>query len=104
MPSIPELTHSSSLIFSGKVVERGISTVPAMTPNDRLLTGKQSLPGGVGEWDEKCVATPLMGNAAMTGLRTVLDHAIDVRNGGHRDGFSARRQEPTQSLVDQHLH
>jgi hypothetical protein len=37
MPSIPELTRSSSFIFSGTVVEHGRSTVPAVPPNDKLV-------------------------------------------------------------------
>jgi hypothetical protein len=37
MPSIPELARSASLIFSGTVIERGTSTVPAVPPNEKLV-------------------------------------------------------------------
>ncbi|KIP17801.1 hypothetical protein KY49_3609 [Burkholderia sp. MSHR3999] len=37
MPSVPDLTRSSSLIFSGTVVERGTSSVPTVKPNDKLV-------------------------------------------------------------------
>src|SRR5215470_4517755 len=37
MPSISELTRSAGFIFSGTVVERGKSTVPAVKPNEKLV-------------------------------------------------------------------
>jgi hypothetical protein len=37
MPSLQELTRSSSLIFSGTVVERGTSTVSAVPANEKLV-------------------------------------------------------------------
>jgi hypothetical protein len=37
MPTVLELTRSSSLVFSGTVVERGTSTVPAVSPSQRLV-------------------------------------------------------------------
>jgi hypothetical protein len=37
MPTIPDLTHSSSLIFTGTIVERGNSTVPAVAREERLV-------------------------------------------------------------------
>jgi hypothetical protein len=91
MLSIPELARSSSLVFSGTVMKRSISTVPTVSPNDKLLTGKPSLPGGVGEWDEKCVVTSLIGNAAMTSTRRTSTRQLSSETGGHCDRFSARR-------------
>jgi hypothetical protein len=38
MPSIPELTRSSSLIFTGTVVQVGASTVPRLQPSEDLVT------------------------------------------------------------------
>jgi hypothetical protein len=35
--SVEELVHASSLIFTGAVVERGTSTVPAVPPNENLV-------------------------------------------------------------------
>lgn len=38
MPSIPELSRSSSFIFSGTVIERGRSTVPHVPPAGNLVS------------------------------------------------------------------
>jgi hypothetical protein len=40
MPSISDLARSSSLIFSGTVVERGTSSVPTLTPNEKLIVAR----------------------------------------------------------------
>jgi hypothetical protein len=40
MPSVSELARSSSLIFSGTVVERGTSSVPTLPPNDNLVVAR----------------------------------------------------------------
>ena len=40
MPSVPDLTRSSSLIFSGTVVERGTSSVPSVPPSDKLVVAR----------------------------------------------------------------
>jgi hypothetical protein len=40
MPSVAELARSSSLIFSGTVVERGTSSVPTLPPNDNLVVAR----------------------------------------------------------------
>jgi hypothetical protein len=40
MPSIPDLSRSSSLIFSGTVVERGTSSVPAVPRSDNLIVAR----------------------------------------------------------------
>ena len=37
MPSILDLTRSSSLIFTGTVVQRGTSTVPTLSPQENLV-------------------------------------------------------------------
>jgi hypothetical protein len=38
MPTVLELTQSSSFVFSGTVQERGASTVPAVRPSQKLVT------------------------------------------------------------------
>jgi len=40
MPSLQELTRSSGLIFSGTVVERGTSSVPAVRKSDNLIVAR----------------------------------------------------------------
>jgi hypothetical protein len=40
MPSVSDLTRSSSLIFSGTVVQRGTSTVPTVPPNNNLVVAR----------------------------------------------------------------
>jgi len=44
MPSVLELVRSSSPIFTGTVVERGLSTVPALKPSLRLRRAPQPAP------------------------------------------------------------
>jgi hypothetical protein len=44
MPTTLELTLSASLIFSGTVVERGTSTVPAVPPSPKLITVRVDRP------------------------------------------------------------
>jgi hypothetical protein len=44
MPSIPELTRSSSFIFSGTVMEHGRSTVPDVPSSDKLVVVRLDRP------------------------------------------------------------